>query len=85
MGGLGPGPPSEDDTFTDVFSVDEIAAMATLHDVWDDVANRVPDDPYGITVAQRLPEWDALRRAALAGLAVFQCRGRLPEDEEVVT
>ena len=66
-----------------VFLAGEVAALRTFEPVWDAANRAMPDGFPTLATVQALPAWAVLRDAALAALAVFEQRGRLPEEEEV--
>jgi hypothetical protein len=65
-----------------VFSADEVAALRPVELACDAAAREIGPGFPGLTEAQALPAWAALRDAAAAALQVFARRGRLPEDVE---
>lgn len=69
---------------TDVFSPDEVAALREVEPTWVAACRAMPDDYPTLPAVQALPAWQALRGAASSALAVFERRGRLSEDEEVL-
>ena len=77
------GDPRTDSQPLSVYSADELHVMGDFHATWDRVADRTPYGDLSITDLQQLPEWDELRQAAISALAVFQQRGRMPEDREI--
>ena len=67
-----------------VYSAKEAEAMKKFQLVWVRAANAYPDATYpDLSEVQKLPEWTALRAEALAALAIFRVRGRMPQDYEV--
>ena len=64
-----------------VFSHDERAALERFARVWDEVATRTADSLPRLEETLRLPEWEALRRAAEVALSVCWVRGKLPEED----
>lgn len=74
-----PGKPVDD---LRVFSADELQAIQDFQPTWEATAAAVPDGYPPLSIVQALPAWDELRQQALKALAVFQRRGRLPDDEE---
>jgi hypothetical protein len=66
-----------------VFSREEGAAIATFHQVWDEVARATPNPLPPLEETVLLPDWEKLRSAAESAARVFAYRGRLPEDEEI--
>ncbi len=69
-------------TYSDVFSVDEIRAISEFWPVWEVVTEAVPDSYPSLAEVQALPEWDLLESAAISILRVFSVRGRLSEGVE---
>jgi hypothetical protein len=67
--------------FSDVYSDAEVLAVRAFHAVWEQVVERTPDPLPPLAETQLLPEWHELRRAGLIALAVFDQRGRLPDDD----
>lgn len=62
---------------------DEVDAVRTFTNVWDAVADEIPDDYPRLAEVQAMEAWNRLRDAAVVALAVFASRGPLSEDEEV--
>jgi hypothetical protein len=67
---------------SDVYSEAEVQAMHTLHPVWESVVERTPDPLPTLAETESQAKWHDLREAGLAALAVFNRRGRWPEDDE---
>ena len=66
----------------DVYSEAEVRAVRCFHEVWDRVAATTQDPLPPLPEAQKLPEWDELRRAGLEALEAFMRRGSMPENVE---
>ena len=67
-----------------VFSTSELHELHDFQLVWASTASAVPDDYPLLRDVQALPAWDRLRQQAERALRVFEVRGKLPEDREVV-
>jgi len=65
----------------DVFSDDEVKAMADFHAVFLDVCEKTPAVLPALGELQELPEWRRLAHAAGEAARVFLRRGQLSEDE----
>lgn len=65
-------------TAGDVFTPDEIDAIAAFQSAWDEV----PDQALALSrdTLTHMPAWFRLIESAVTSLAVFHERGRLPED-----
>lgn len=66
------------------FSTNEQEALVQFHHVWADVAAKTPDPLPDLVVLFDHSEWKRLRDAAHEALAVFQVRGQVSEDQELV-
>ena len=65
-----------------VFSQAEQEAIASFHQVWEEVAAATPNPLPQLENVLVLPAWERLRRAAATALQAFMARGKLPEDHE---
>ena len=74
--------PRLDPSAMSVYSAEEVAALGEFNLAWESAAEALPDDYPPVSLAQSLPEWSRLRAAAAKALAVFEGRGKLPEDYE---
>jgi hypothetical protein len=75
--------PRTDAQLSAVYSQDEARALGSFHATWSRVADGTPNPLPSIAETQQLPEWDELRQAAISTLAVFERRGKMPEDREI--
>ena len=66
-----------------VFSDEEMSAMKQFHNTSQSVVDDLPDRRLTLSEAQKLDEWERLRRAAEQTLAAFSRRGKLSEDVEI--
>lgn len=63
-----------------VFTKQERQAVLKLTEVLDEIASSTADPLPELSQTQALPQWTALRSAAIKALQIFLARGRLPED-----
>ncbi|MGQ0844784.1 MAG: hypothetical protein ACT4QF_11675 [Sporichthyaceae bacterium] len=74
--------PSDLDGEAAVYTAAEVQTMSSYLEALDRANAAVVDSYPDLAHVQTLPEWQALREAALDALAVFAVRGRLSEDVE---
>ena len=67
-----------------IFSHRELQALREFHEVWECVAESLPDPLPALEDIQRLGPWTRLRGEAASALGVMMIRGRLPEDRPVI-
>jgi hypothetical protein len=65
-----------------VFSLSERDAIERFYSYWLVASDALPKDYPPLTEVQKAPYWAQLRDAAREAGAVFDVRGRLPEDVE---
>ncbi len=78
-----PTPPKNAEWDDVVYSADELEAIEAFHSTWDRVAAAMPNELRTLEQVQSLAEWTELRDTAIAASAVFDRRGRLPENREI--
>ncbi|MCP4961419.1 MAG: hypothetical protein GY925_19410 [Actinomycetia bacterium] len=78
-----PTPPRNAEWDNVVYSADELEAIDAFHSTWDRVAAALPNELQTLEQVQSLVEWVELREAAAGANAVFNRRGRFPEDKEI--
>jgi hypothetical protein len=61
-----------------VFSPAEQEAIASFHEVWEEVATTTQSPLPQLEEVLALPAWERLRGAAAAALQIFMARGKLP-------
>jgi len=64
---------------TSVFTGEELEALTTFHQVWDRVAEALPDPLPPLAEVQKLEAWTDLKQAAEECLRVLAKRGKLQE------
>jgi hypothetical protein len=75
-----PGDPRQQTVFADVYSDAEVLAIKSFHETWQHVVDHTPSPMPPLRQTMALPEWNELREAASQALALFEQRGRMPEE-----
>jgi hypothetical protein len=65
-----------------IYTADEVDALGEFHGSWEAAVEALPADYPTIVQVQQIPEWGAMRDAAIVCLEVFARRGRMSEEEE---
>lgn len=67
----------------DIYSPDEVEAIGTYRDAWEAAVTATPDTYPSLDEVLELEEWREMIEASQRALAIFEVRGRFPEDVEV--